>query len=404
MMKVIRTQTDYEAALAAIESLVEKDPTPGTPDAERLELLAILIEDYETKVSPVQLPEPIEAIRFRMEQQGLRQRDLVPYLGSPSKVSEVLSGKRPLTLSMIRALHTGLGIPAEVLLQEQSSTEPSDDAVDWEQFPLAEMVKRGWIAGTDLRRRGQELLCQFFEPIGGPRAAVALYRKGQHIRSGRPIDKYALAAWTAQIMRRAIENPPPVPYDQDNVTPGLMLEVARLSWFEEGPRLAREFLEGYGISVVIEPHLPRTHLDGAAILIDLGRPLIGLTIRHDRLDNFWFCLMHELAHVVLHLKPDTATNGPVQFFDDLDVGANDPREVEADEAADEALIPEVEWNASPASKVRAPAAVQHLANKLRIHPAIVAGRIRFRHNDYRVLGDLVGQGEVRRLFPEIRWS
>ncbi len=117
--KVIRSPEDYEAALSEISRLVDRDPTPGTSDGERLELQTVLVRDYESRTLPRVTVDPVDAIQFRMEQQGLRQRDLVPYIGSKSKVSEVLARKRPLTLSMIRALHTGLGIPAESLLGQR---------------------------------------------------------------------------------------------------------------------------------------------------------------------------------------------------------------------------------------------------------------------------------------------
>src|SRR5438067_702790 len=120
VIRVIKTAEEYEGALAVIESLLDLDHAPGTPDADRLELLTLLVQDYESRLSPQTLPDPIEAIRFRMEQQELKQNDLVPYMGSRSKVSEVLSRKRPLTLPMIRRLHEGLGIPARVLLQDRS--------------------------------------------------------------------------------------------------------------------------------------------------------------------------------------------------------------------------------------------------------------------------------------------
>jgi HTH-type transcriptional regulator/antitoxin HigA len=118
MIKIINSESDYKAALAAIEKLIDLDPDVGTPEADRLELLTLLVQNYESKMVKMILPDPIEAIKFRMEQQNLTPQDLVPFIGSRSKVSEVLSHKRPLTLSMIRALHSGLGIPAKVLLQE----------------------------------------------------------------------------------------------------------------------------------------------------------------------------------------------------------------------------------------------------------------------------------------------
>jgi HTH-type transcriptional regulator/antitoxin HigA len=112
--KVIKTESEYAAALARIDKLM--DARRNTPQGEELELLSLLVHDYEEKAFPIDKPDPVAAIRFRMQQQGLRPRDLVPFLGSRSRVSEVLSGRRNLSLKMIRALVSGLGIPAEVLL------------------------------------------------------------------------------------------------------------------------------------------------------------------------------------------------------------------------------------------------------------------------------------------------
>ena len=112
--KVIKTEREYKAALAYVETLMDK----SFPDEAELELWSLLVEKYEEEHFPIATPDPIEAIRFRMEQAGLAPVDLEPYLQSKSKVSEVMNRKRPLSLSMIRALHRGLQIPAEVLVQE----------------------------------------------------------------------------------------------------------------------------------------------------------------------------------------------------------------------------------------------------------------------------------------------
>ena len=112
--KVLKTNRDYQAALAYIEALMDKT----SPDEAELELWALLVEKYEEEHFPIAAPDPIEAIRFRMEQAELVPADLQPYMQSKSKVSEVMNRKRPLSLSMIRALHRGLQIPAEVLVQE----------------------------------------------------------------------------------------------------------------------------------------------------------------------------------------------------------------------------------------------------------------------------------------------
>lgn len=118
-IRILKNEADYEAALAEIEKLMESPK----PDADHLELLALLVDVYEDKHYPIDMPDPVEAITFRMDQTGLTRKDLERYIGSRSKVSEVLSGKRRLSLSMIRALHGGLGIPAEVLLGRPDKPE-----------------------------------------------------------------------------------------------------------------------------------------------------------------------------------------------------------------------------------------------------------------------------------------
>ena len=114
--RVIKNEHEHRAALARIESIFYA--APSTPEGDELELLSLLVERYEDEQFPIDLPGPIEAIRFRMEQQGLKAKDLVPFIGSASKVSEVLSGQRRLSLNMIRNLVKGLDIPADVLLRE----------------------------------------------------------------------------------------------------------------------------------------------------------------------------------------------------------------------------------------------------------------------------------------------
>ena len=112
----IRTEADYEAALKAVSALVDMDPAPGTPEGDELEILAILVEKYEAEHFPIAAPNPIDAIKFRMEQAGLSVPDMQPYIGSSNRVYEVLAGRRALSLAMILKLHAGLHIPADVLI------------------------------------------------------------------------------------------------------------------------------------------------------------------------------------------------------------------------------------------------------------------------------------------------
>ena len=119
----IRTEKDYRAALRVVSTLVDQDPSPDTPDGERLDVLSTLIEAYERKHHPIDLPDPVEAIKFRMDQAGLSVKDLEPMIGQPNRVYEVLSHKRPLTLRMIRHLNKGLGISAQVLITANMRTQ-----------------------------------------------------------------------------------------------------------------------------------------------------------------------------------------------------------------------------------------------------------------------------------------
>ena len=115
-LKIIKSDRQHRQYLAEAEALAATDPRLGTAEGDRLELLAMLIDKYERERYPFEEPDPIAVLRFRMEEQGLLQKDLAPLLGGKNRVSEVLAGKRPLTVAMIRALSEGLRIPAELLI------------------------------------------------------------------------------------------------------------------------------------------------------------------------------------------------------------------------------------------------------------------------------------------------
>jgi HTH-type transcriptional regulator / antitoxin HigA len=115
-IKPIKNERDYRKALKEIDSLM--DARPNTPEGDRLDVLVTLVEAWEERHWPIELPDPVEAILFAIEHRGLSRRDLEPFIGSRARVAEVLNHKRPLTLPMIRRLHQGLGIPAEVLIGE----------------------------------------------------------------------------------------------------------------------------------------------------------------------------------------------------------------------------------------------------------------------------------------------
>ena len=190
------------------------------------------------------------------------------------------------------------------------------------------------------------------------------------------------------------------PFEQRSLTPAVLRDITRLSFFDDGPLLAREFLMKHGIHLIVVPHLARTYLDGGAFLLPGGNAIIGLTLRHDRLDNFWFTLLHELAHLARHLSDECRL-----IVDDLDPcshreGGLGHAENEADEMASVALVPKRHWPALEAAELPKASDVLSLAARLRVHPAVIAGRIRFNQRNFRILSNLVGSGQVRRLFPE----
>jgi HTH-type transcriptional regulator/antitoxin HigA len=148
---------------------------------------------------------------------------------------------------------------------------------------------------------------------------------------------------------------------------------------------------------VIESSLPGMSVDGASFHPShLGRPVLAMTLRHDRLDNFWFTLLHEIGHIALHVQ-HPSEDVFVDSFEGDDETEEQEAEAEANAFAKDALIPRDTWFRSEARRLGSEASVLSLAKQLGIHPAIVAGRIRYERQDFRLFHDLVGQGEVREL-------
>lgn len=383
-IKVIETPEEHDEALERLMALMDADPQPGSCEADQLDVLSVLIERYEEEQFPIDMPSPVDAIKFRMEQQDLKNKDLVPYIGSAPKVTEVLNGKRKLSLNMIRKLHEGLGIPAEVLIQDPVQKTASEKDIDWTAFPLSEMRQREYFEDfegslQELKEYASEWVTQFLSKTpGGFNLRPAMLRTTAHLRSNdKESDDYALWAWQARVLQKAQLNKLPCNYEAGTVTTEWMRDLARLSWSEQGPSLAVEYLNRSGIHLIIEPHLPKTYLDGAACISPDGNPVIALTLRYDRLDSFWFTLMHELSHLCLHFEASRNW-----FIDDLDSASMSSVEEEADDLAEEALIPESAWPAA----IRSPEQVVQLANELRISQCIVAGRVRHELGDHRLFG------------------
>lgn len=317
---IIKTEEQYRRALAAVEQLAAEDPPADSPAGARLELLAKLVEDYEKTRYPFAQPDPVDAIVFRMEQQGLRQKDLAEMLGGKNRASEVLARKRPLTLPMIRALSEALEIPAALLIREPAAP---------------------------------------YDVAGRSEAAVSAPRT-------------AVADWLARMRERAAADAAlRGRFRPGDLNDALIRYVVRLSWMDKGPRRAVEFLAERGIAVVIEPAPPRTRIDGAAMLGRSGAPVIALTLRQDRLDQFWSTLVHELVHAWKHLD---GVRDQAIVDEDIETCGEDGIEREAHDLTAELLIPRAAWARSAASQDPNEETIRALAAELQISPAIVAGR------------------------------
>lgn len=395
--KVIKTEGDYQRALARIDKLM--DAEPNTPEGDELELLATLVELYEDKKYPIDMPDPVEAIKFRMEQLSLNQQALVPFIGSKSKVSEILNKKRPLSLSMMRALHKGLGIQADILLQEQGQDFPEEiPEIDWTRFPIHEMICLGWIPDRkSIKGNEEEIMRKFIEEAGGMnRFSKLSFRKSKSPIKKLRTDRYALMAWCLRVMDLSKKNPIDKKYKPESLN---LSDLSKLSYFDNGPLLAKEYLEKQGIQFFIVPHLKKTFLDGAVMILKGETPVVVLTLRYDRQDNFWFCLLHEIAHVIKHLRRDETDI----IIDEIEprqsnIGSTDKKEEEADKIAENALIPGEYWKKVNLDAKNLAKEVVLLSEQMKVHPAIIAGRIRFEKNNYRILSQFVGRGEVKQLF------
>jgi HTH-type transcriptional regulator / antitoxin HigA len=399
--KIIKTDEDYTLTLDRIDKLM--NAKPETSEFDELELLSTLVEIYEDKLYPINMPDPVSAIKFRMEQLGLSQQDLIPFIGSRSKVSEVLNRKRTLTLAMMRSLNKNLDISPDILLQEPDAFFPDDGlGLEYNKFPIHEMAKKGWISSIpDIAVHSEEIIRELIRKAGGMESiAYCLFRTSKGIRENAKNDSYALTVWCLKVLEKANSKPLSAQYAGGPIDSDFLRDVAKLSYFDNGPILAKEYLEKHGIHLITLSHLNRTYLDGAVFLPLNNNPVVGLTLRYDRIDNFWFCLLHELAHLSKHLSVD----GNNIIIDDLDLRKFDDEdsiEHEADYLAQEALIPSDIWATMGLSEGNFPTLMQILAyaRKLNVHPAIIAGRIRYEKSNYRKYSNLLGHGTIRKHFP-----
>ena len=420
------TKAQTEKFKEAIDTFKTKDATEkkGSKKLAQAEIAALRSEyeilskqlhEYETlksgtvEVLKASTLEDLPSILIRARiAKGFSQRQLAEAIGLKEQQIQRYEAKEyaSANLQRLSEISKALGLNISEIAEFRAKPQPTsnEDINDlaWDQFPIKEMYSRNWFEGfsgslSDAMDNSDELVQEYITRfIDVPIQALAR----QRVRLGGTVNRYALLAWQCRIidLAKKEENKITNRYKEKAITDEWLNSLAHISTDKDGPKKAVDYLQDSGIRLVIEPHLPQTHLDGAAFLLADG-PVIGLTIRYDRIDNFWFVLFHELVHIMKHLR-----RGDVEsIFDDLELEAGDI-EQEADKLAGELLVPGEKWETALARYLQSKSSIVDFAIELGIHPAIVAGKIRREPKNYTILTDMVGQGEVRKLFPSINFS
>jgi len=345
-------------------------------------------------------------IRARIAK-GLSQRHLAKILGVKEQQIQRYESERYSSASLRKliqvsnALEININEVAEFKTSSAKRKHISSEDIQWDMFPVKEMYRRNWFEGfsgsLSAAMANEEELVEKFVLDAIPKLTTVFSRT--RVRANSHLNNYALLAWQCRVSTLAQMTPLEGTYSENLIDKDWLFRLAQLSSLKEGPRRAKEYLEQAGIPLVVEPHLSHTYLDGAAILLPDGRPLVALTLRYDRLDNFWFVLFHELIHVMKHLHKGHLE----EIFDDLDAEP-DELERETDQLAGAFLIADDVWETALPRYIRSVDSINEFAKALKINPAIVAGRIRQEADNYTIFTEMVGQGEVRKHFPEVNFA
>ena len=353
---------------------------------------------YAKTCSLSELPRVLVQARIA---QGLSQSDLAAKLDMKPQQVQRYEATLYQSASLARLIEVAnvLDVKTAEAFEGQAKTSSGAifawadaDDISWNRFPLREMLKREWFS-LEPNQTLIEATKNFFFVGAGPQFATALHRK--KVRSGNLPNEYALLGWQARVLSKAREVYGEIAsFSLDDTW---LPELTLLTKQAKGPLKAQKLLASRGITLIVERHLPGTYLDGAAMLAENGNPVIALTLRYDRLDNFWFVLFHELGHIFLHLFDGLRFD----FFDEEDGAASDDIEKQADKFALEALIAPDLWDQCLSRFALSAEAVRNDAERLGIHPAIIAGRIRKERNNFTILSEMVGANTVRSQFDGV---
>ena len=332
---------------------------------------------------------------------GWSQKELGRRLFLPEQQIQRYEAERYRSISLgnlIRVARTlGVRLTADLANPFQEQWLPSYEMSQAEvQKILKHARAHGWFDRNDQSdENGLSQLKRTVAEHVGEYGTPSLLRTGLNVEDHS--EDWLLLAWKAQVTRRAVPTIQQAKTKYEPLDLSWLKELVCLSAEDNGPTRAPSMLADHGIFLIVEPQIAGMNVDGAAFLAD-HEPVIGLTLRHDRLDNFWFTLLHEIAHVILHYRTGLASG----FFDNVDNPSIDEFEQEADQFASNLLIPEELWSRSPARIAKSAEPIERLAKQLGIAPAIVFGRVRMERKNYTLFSDKIGTGKVRKqLLPQL---
>tara|TARA_R110002049_G_scaffold12487_5_gene55834 strand:- start:2221 stop:3522 length:1302 start_codon:yes stop_codon:yes gene_type:complete len=328
---------------------------------------------------------------------GWTQKELARRLFLPEQQIQRYEAERYRSISLsglLRVARTlGIRLTADV---DQPLQEPWLPSFEMSYTELQKVLKHarenGWLDKADQSdENGISQLRRTVAEHVGEYGTPSLLRTGLNVHD--LTKDWFLLAWKAQVTRNALRLIQRKKPQYRPLNMSWLSQLVKLSVFEDGPARAKEMLAEQGITLIIEPQIAGMRVDGAAFLID-EHPVIGMTLKLDAVDNFWFTLMHEMGHIILHYRTGLASG----FFDDFEHVEFDEMEEEANRFAQNMLIPDAVWNKSPARIAKTTEPVEQLAKQLGIAPAIVFGRLRMERQNYKIFSDKIGRGRVRKLF------
>lgn len=347
--------------------------------------------------TPARSVPPGRILKKELKARGWTQVDLARILARPVQtVSEIVQGRKQITpetaLGLAQALGTSaeiwLALEAKYRLAEAQKGEQNDHvrrrSALFSVLPLRELFKRGWLSDTE---DPEELEAEVKQFLGvDSLESIPNLRFAARRTTTKTPDQRSVLAWIRRVELLAAEQPT----EKFSLTQlrDAMSRIVELSCCEEGVTQVPDLLNGLGIRFVIVPHLPNTYMDGAVLAKD-GAPVLALTLRYDRLDNFWFTLMHELEHLVQGHQ-----GYRLECLDDNP--EPDSEEARADIAAAERLVPQEALIrfVSKVSPYFSRASIEAFAASIERHPSVVLGRL---HHDGHV-----PQGHLRRTIPKVR--